>query len=137
MLTDVGLGLGVLCSAIAAFAFYIDKYSGMKFQDLINITTGLVAVYFVVYLIHILFSRFIDKNIVFVGVNDKGEKLKVSSNVSKNVPIYELELQIGDAEPVKKSIEFNQVYTVNGFLKFDKLYALLEDEIKTMIDKKK
>ncbi|GMM34772.1 signal peptidase complex subunit [Saccharomycopsis crataegensis] len=132
-LIDVRLALGIGCCAISGATFYLDKHS--EFKESINLVAAAIVLYSILASVLWGWSKFVEKNIKFVGYK-KSQKLIFKSSANKTDNLYSYEIKIGDNEPIIGSIEYNKVFNENGFLDFEEFKGYLTKEVEK-IDKKK
>ncbi|KAM0346590.1 hypothetical protein ACHAPU_005302 [Fusarium lateritium] len=93
-LTDVRLALGYTAFGIAAACFLWDYKLG--FDSTKYYTAAAVALYTLINTALTLWIMFREKGVIYEGTSPSGEKVSISSSTKKNVPIYNLEVNVTD-----------------------------------------
>ncbi|KAI0394716.1 microsomal signal peptidase 25 kDa subunit-domain-containing protein [Xylariaceae sp. FL0594] len=113
-LVDTRLALGYGAFAIAAACFLWDYKLG--FESTKWYTAAAVALYALVNGALTLWITFVEKGIVYQGTAPDGSKISISTSVKKNVPTYNVEVNItskgsNGRSDTKSKIEFVRSFT--------------------------
>lgn len=133
-----------MLSIIAAGAFYIDKKT--EFKETFDVMVLLIGVYFAISGVLFVWTKFVEKNIKFVGLkninNNGNEKIVVKTRSEKTKPVYFIELEVsksgntsGVNNIVKTQIEFTKLFNENGFLEYDEFKQFLKVELENVTKK--
>lgn len=106
----------------------------------------LIGVYFAISGVLFVWTKFVEKNIKFVGfknINNNGnEKIVVKTRSEKTKPVYFIELEVsksgntsGVNNIVKTQIEFTKLFNENGFLEYDEFKQFLKVELEKVTKK--
>lgn len=117
---DIKLILGYLSVASAGLMYYLDKKFKNDFnnKNYVFYIQVLVGIFFTLQFIWYLFSKFVEKNIKYIGVK-KGKTIKViTSTKSKSDPNYQLIINI-DGKNHNLTIPFKDIFFDDGFLSID------------------
>jgi hypothetical protein len=87
-LSDVRLALGYSAFAICAATFYWDYKLGFEPTKLY--TTIAVLLYTIINGFLTLWIWSVEKGAIYIGTSPTGEKIRISSSITKNVPRYKL-----------------------------------------------
>ncbi|TID16233.1 hypothetical protein CANINC_004232 [Pichia inconspicua] len=117
---DTKLVLGYTSVALAGLMYYLEK----KFKNNFNNSSYvfylqlLVGSYFTLQTILYLFTKFVEKNIKYIGYK-KGKKITVrTSTPSKTDLLYEFTIEIDGAQH-KLSFPLNEVFFDDGYLSLE------------------
>jgi signal peptidase complex subunit 2 len=117
-LTDVRLALGYSAFIVAAACFLWDYKFG--FQDTKYFTAGAVALYSVLNGGLTIWLWLVERGTVYIGTAPSGETLRISTSTRKNVPQYDVQIEIfapgksSNPETTKISRSFTEWFDVAG-----------------------
>lgn len=130
-LQDTRLAIGYGCVVLAGIMYWMDKKYNNNFNDSTYVawTEFLVASFFLLEGVWWLYSKYVEKQIKYVGT--KGAKtLKVSTHVdSTTEPVYYMDFDL-DGTTDAQNIEFAKVFREDGFLEFNTFAEILDNEVK-------
>lgn len=136
-LIDIKLIVGYLSVGAAGLMYYLDK----KFKNDFSNSTYLfyiqllVGTFFTLQSIWFLISKFVEKNIKYIGVK-KGKTIKVSTSVkSKTDPNYQITINI-DGKGHSLTIPFKDIFFDDGYLSMDPFKEKIINFVKS-VDKSK
>lgn len=129
-LCDIRLALGYAGISISAITFFWDYKFG--FDSTKVYTSIAVLLYTIINGILTYWMTFIEKDIIYIGTNPKGDKIQISSKTTKHVPIYNLTIttypkgqpQKPQSQTLNKS--FNEWFNKAGYfvpLSFQQMLA--------------
>ncbi|KAK2069671.1 hypothetical protein P8C59_004228 [Phyllachora maydis] len=118
-LTDVRLALGYSAFAVAAACFLWDYHYG--FQSTKYLTAAAVAIYTLLNGALTLWIWLAEHGTVYVGTAPSGETLRITTSTRKNVPQYDIEIEIRakgatKAHTIKISRSFTGWFDAAGHL---------------------
>jgi len=115
-LTDVRLGLGYSAFAIAAACFLWDYKLG--FDSTKWWTAAAVSIYSLLNGILTVWILYVEKGTIYEGTSPSGETLRISTSTTKNVPVYNLKVQVTSKDGKTKMLEisrpFNEWFDASG-----------------------
>lgn len=124
-ITDLKLGLGLSTVVVAGLLFLTDKK--YEFKQIYSITVAACVIYgflnVILFLINLKY-----KNVKYIGVDSKGNKITIASDIKKYEPNYNVTITFKDTV-VTGSIPFNKFFDVIGYFNRDEFTTLLSDEI--------
>lgn len=124
-ITDLKLGLGLSTVVIAGLLFLADKK--FEFKHIYSYTVTACIVYgllnAILFLINLKY-----KNVKYIGVDSKGNKIIIASDVKKYDPNYNVSITFKD-NVVNGSIPFNKFFDVIGYFNGDEFTKLISEEI--------
>ncbi|CAX41954.1 signal peptidase complex subunit, putative [Candida dubliniensis CD36] len=124
-LIDLKLGLGLSTVVIAGLLFLVDKKYTWK--DSYNITVIACVLYGIISGILYLINHF-NKNVKYIGYDNKGNKLAIATSSNKLDPIYNVTITLNDRS-VHAALSFNKFFDVVGFFNRDAFTELVENEL--------
>lgn len=127
-LTDTKLALGYITVLLAGGLYLAEKKFENNFSNSLyyNLQAILVGVFIIVNSTLWVFTKFILKKIKYTGINQKGEKIQVSTWCESNTePVYQVEIT-----GVKQfQIDLTKVFNQDGFLEFQALKAAFSSQM--------
>ncbi|POS85498.1 hypothetical protein EPUL_002127 [Erysiphe pulchra] len=129
-LCNVRLALGYAAISISAVTFFWDYKFG--FDSTKVYTSIAVLLYTIINGILTYWMTFFEKDIIYVGTNPQGDKVQISSKITKNVPIYHLTITTYlKSQPLKPQTQnlkkpFNEWFNKAGYfvpLSFQQMLA--------------
>ncbi|KHC77373.1 hypothetical protein MGS_03304 [Candida albicans P78042] len=124
-LIDLKLGLGLSTVVIAGLLFLVDKKYAWK--DSYNLTVIACVLYGIISGVLYLVN-FFNKNVKYIGYDNKGNKLSVATSSNKLDPIYNVTISLND-RLVNAAFGFNKFFDVVGFFNRDAFTKLVENEL--------
>lgn len=117
---DIKLVLGYASVAIAGFMYYLEKQFDNNFQNkqYVIYLQLLVCGYFTLQTVLYIFTKFVEKDIKYIGYKS-GKKITVcTSTKSKTDPVYMMMFNI-DGKNHKLTFPLNEVFFDDGYLSLD------------------
>ncbi|KAG7832194.1 hypothetical protein KL920_000529 [Ogataea angusta] len=131
--TDFKLLVGYLSVGASALMYWLEKKYNNDFSnsDYVNYTTALVVVFFILNGIWVGFTKFVEKNVKYVGTKGS-KKVTVSTKLkSKADPIYYITLADGKST-IQHTLELPKVFNSDGYLVPTELLKVIEQLVQKL-----
>lgn len=128
---DIKLVLMYISIALAGALFYLDKKFNNNFHDPLyyNLMVGLTIPFYIITGLVYLYSWKVEKNIKYVGVDAKKNKLVISTKLKKQYsPVYCISLEY-NGKKLELDKHFTELYNKDGFLQLSVFRKVLTDQI--------
>ncbi|GEQ66787.1 hypothetical protein JCM33374_g450 [Metschnikowia sp. JCM 33374] len=130
-LADLKLGLGLVTVAIAGGLYYLEKK--VPFKDSYYVILASVVLYGVISsVMYYLSNGKKYKNIKYVGLNEKKQKVSVYTYTTAFDPVYEVKVVIDDnfSGAIHDSIPFTKMFDSFGYLNHEETKKILDELLK-------
>ncbi|KAK0718913.1 microsomal signal peptidase 25 kDa subunit-domain-containing protein [Apiosordaria backusii] len=108
--TDVRLALGFSAFALSAACFFWDYKLG--FESTKTYTAFAVALYTILNGFLTFWILFVEKGTIYQGTSPKGDKIRISTETKKNVPVYYMTIEVKDGKTgEKKTLKISRSFT--------------------------
>ncbi|KAH3665725.1 hypothetical protein OGAPHI_003913 [Ogataea philodendri] len=115
--TDFKLVVGYLSVITSGLLYWLEKKYNNDFTntEYFNYTAALVAVFFFFNTIWVVFTKYIEKDVKYVGTKGS-KKLTVSTKIkSKTEPVYLITIDNGGSR-LDESLDLTKVFNSDGYL---------------------
>lgn len=141
-LIDIKLIIGYTSVVLAGLMYYIEKKFKNDFNNLnyVFYLQLLVGSFFSIQAIWLIFSKFVEKNIKYVGYNKENKVIKISTSTkNKTDPNYKI-VVISDTDSSSQNnelvIPFNTIFYSDGFLSIVDIKDKISTFLKSINNKK-
>ncbi|KAK0671402.1 microsomal signal peptidase 25 kDa subunit-domain-containing protein [Cercophora samala] len=117
LLTDVRLALGFSAFALSAACFAWDYKLG--FESTKTYTAFAVALYTILNGFLTFWILYVEKGTIYQGTSPRGDKIRISTETKKNVPVYHMTIEVkdgktGETKTLKISRSFTEWFDAAG-----------------------
>ncbi|KAK4674012.1 signal peptidase complex subunit spc2 [Podospora pseudopauciseta] len=110
ILTDVRLALGFSAFALSAACFAWDYNFG--FESTKTYTAFAVALYTILNGLLTFWIFYVEKGTIYQGTSPKGDKIRISTETKKNVPVYHMTIEVKDGKTgERKTLKISRSFT--------------------------
>ncbi|KAK4199586.1 microsomal signal peptidase 25 kDa subunit-domain-containing protein [Triangularia verruculosa] len=110
LLTDVRLTLGFSAFALSAACFAWDYKLG--FESTKHYTAFAVALYTILNGFLTFWIFYVEKGTIYQGTSPNGDKIRISTETKKNVPVYHMTVEVKDGKTgEKKTLKISRSFT--------------------------